>query len=242
MLASGLTTLYTIFLSMWMQLSQQMTRRIADHIARTWARRILNIVETKLEIRGQMPILKPNHCYMIMSNHNSLYDIPLIFASCPGSIRMLAKKELYQIPLFGWLLKYNEFVKIDRKNHEQAIKDLQNAETAMRSGIILWASPEGTRSKTDELLPFKKGIFTVALDTKATIIPVGIHGAHTLLPAKTWHFRPGTKIVVTIGEPIEIPVGTAPAPTKEQLRDQVRHSIAHLIQTGKKDESKSPPK
>ena len=145
----------------------------------------------------------PGRAYMIMSNHSSLYDIPLIFESLPGSVRMLAKKELYKIPLFGFALETNDFVSIDRHNRHQAHKDLQQARKKMEEGIILWAAPEGTRSLTGALQPFKKGIFHLAMETEAIIIPVGIRGIHEVLPAKTLHFTPHQTVSVHIGAPID---------------------------------------
>jgi len=137
-----------------------------------------------------------------MSNHASLYDIPIILASLPGSIRMIAKRELSYIPYFGTSLKHSEFIFIDRKNRLKAIEDLKIAKRNMLNGIVVWAAPEGTRSRNGVLGPFKKGIFKLAQEIDAIIIPVVIIGSRQLLPAKTWQFHPGQHIIVRIGAPI----------------------------------------
>lgn len=211
--------------------TQRMTREKADHLTRKFGKNLLDIVQVKRHFFFETPIeFEPNRCYMIMSNHNSLYDIPLMFEAFQASVRMLAKKELYKIPLFGLTLKTNEFLCIDRQNKIQAIADLEKAKEKMKSGIILWVAPEGTRSSTGELLPFKKGVFHLALDTKATIIPVGINSTHRVLPAKTWNFSPNEIVNVHVGEPID----TSNYTEKERhiLMELVRSNISELVKKG----------
>ena len=181
-----------------------MTRAKADIITRLWATRMLNVVKIKRHIVQTQPLqFLPNRAYLLMSNHSSLYDIPLIFESIPGSVRMIAKKELYRIPLFGFALRTNEFVCIDRKNRQQSAIDLQEARRKMENGIILWAAPEGTRTRTGQLQAFKKGIFMMALETNAIVIPIGIRGVYDVLPPDTFDFKLNQSVSVHIGEPID---------------------------------------
>jgi len=138
-----------------------------------------------------------------MVNHRSHYDIPLSFVSLPGSIRMLTKNELFKIPIWGKGMKAAEFISIDRKNLEQALKDLDEARRLMLSGIVLWVAPEGSRSRTGKLGEFKKGGFMLALQTGAIIIPVGIKGSETILPPDSLDFYLNRKVDITIGEPLD---------------------------------------
>ena len=138
-----------------------------------------------------------------MSNHSSLYDIPLMFVTLPGSIRMLTKKELFRIPVWGKGMKDGEFISIDRDNRRQAFRDLEEAKKKLESGVTLWVAPEGTRSRTGKIGPFKKGGFMLAMKTGATIVPVGIRGSFEVLPAKTSCFELGRKAEIHIGTPIE---------------------------------------
>ena len=159
--------------------------------------------------------------------HWIVYDIPASFVALPGSIRMLAKKELFGIPIFGAAIRAAEFPSVDRHNRHQAVKDLEQARRMMESGIVLWAAPEGTRSKDGQLLPFKKGCFHLALDTNAIIVPIVFRGIHEVLPARTWRFNLGLPVQLHIGAPID-----ASRFSPEQLPElmaQTRQSMQALL-------------
>ena len=179
-------------------------RETGDQRLRWWSEKLLAYVKLRCRVvnpdQVQIPPGKP---VILMSNHSSLYDIPLVFQALPGSIRMLTKKELFRVPIWGRGLKAGEFVSIDRKDHAQAMKDLAAAREKMSSGIVLWVAPEGTRSRDGRLGGFKKGAFMLALETGATIVPIGIRGAREVLPAKTSRFVLGREAEVRIGTPIE---------------------------------------
>ncbi|MFA6038507.1 MAG: lysophospholipid acyltransferase family protein [Legionellales bacterium] len=202
MLRTLVQTIATLTSFWWVKFTGNATRIKTDTIIKNWARALLQIVNVKPQVIGKLPVYKTHQPYIIMSNHASLYDIPIILDTLPGSIRMIAKKELSYIPYFGTSLKNSEFIFIDRKNRQQAILDLQKAKAKMLDGIIIWAAPEGTRSREGQLGVFKKGIFKLAKETDAIIIPVSIKGARQLLPPKTWRFNPGQAVFVHIGEPI----------------------------------------
>lgn len=232
MLATGVVILNTAVKSIVRVKLKRMTRVIADSYIFEWSRRMLRVVDIKIsKVEFACPIIyQAQRCYIIMSNHASHYDIPIIFQTLPGSIRMLAKKELFKIPLFGRMLRENEFPSVDRENRRQAIKDLEVAETIMRSGIVLWIAPEGTRSKhPDHLGPFKKGGFILALKSQAIIIPVGIRGSAKILPSHTWDFSPGEEVEVHVGEPIE----SANFADKDQLLEYVEDQISLLANVPK---------
>lgn len=165
---------------------------------------------------------------IVMCNHASLYDIPLSSMAVPGSIRMLAKKELFKIPIFGQGMRAAEFPLIDRFNREQAIKNMQMVKDLMNSGIIVWMAPEGTRSKTGELGKFKKGGFITAIQTNALIIPLGIVGSNKVMPAKTWHLNLHQQVTINIGQPID--ASEYSIDTRNQLTEKVHESIKSLIE------------
>lgn len=160
-------------------------RSYADRLFRWWALKLLQTVRLNYTVHNPHGVcLKPNTPYIVMSNHRSHYDIPLIVMAIPGSIRMLTKKELFKVPIWGPALRVAEFVSIDRHNLEQAKKDLKRARESMESGIVLWIAPEGTRSRTGRLGAFKKGGFIMAIEAGATILPVGIRGSEKILPLR----------------------------------------------------------
>jgi 1-acyl-sn-glycerol-3-phosphate acyltransferase len=198
-----------------------------EKLLRWWAGKLLEFIRIHYTVSDpNHTAIEPGKRYIIMSNHRSLYDIPLIIMSLPGSIRMLTKKELFKVPLWGRGMAAGEFISIDRHNIEQAKIDLAKARAKMESGIVLWIAPEGTRSRTGRMGPFKKGGFIMAIESGATIIPVGIQGSQTVLPAKTWDFYLDQKVQVYIGAPIEASRYTLEQ--KDQLLAEVRSAIAKL--------------
>jgi 1-acyl-sn-glycerol-3-phosphate acyltransferase len=232
MLATGAVVLNTAVKSIVRVRLNRMTRSTADMYIAEWARRMLKVVDLKINpIEFAQPInYQAQRCYIIMSNHSSHYDIPIIFQTLPGSIRMMAKKELFKIPLFGRMLRENEFPSIDRENRKQAIKDLEVAEKIMRSGIVLWVAPEGTRSRHPSYLgTFKKGGFILALKSQAVIIPVGIRGSANILPSHTWNFSSGETVEVHVGNPID----TTRFTDKDQLLEYVENEISALAHVPK---------
>lgn len=202
-----------------------------NEIITDWARSLLKIIDLKYEVIDTHHIqFSENTPYIFMSNHLSLYDIPLLLVSLPGTVRMVAKKELFKVPLWGDAMQQSDFVSIDRENGAQAVKDLEVAATKMKQGIRLWIAPEGTRSRDGQLQAFKKGAFNLAIQTGATIIPVIIIGTDQLLPAKTLQFNLGEKVYVHLGEPIDAKQYTLR--DRMKLLQRVREAIAAPLHKG----------
>lgn len=200
-LAAWLTALCA-FKVLWWSMCRQLSRERVDNMLRAWAKRMFAVVRAHYQVHFETPlVLEPGKRYIIMCNHTSHFDIPMVYAALPGSIRMLAKKELFSIPFFGAAMRRAEFVSIDRGNRDQARADLDQAKQRMAAGIVLWVAPEGTRSQDGRLLPFKQGGFHLAIHTGALIIPVGIRGLHELLPAK--------KLWLTLGQQVSVRVGAS---------------------------------
>lgn len=162
----------------------------------------INYIYKNWQVLEELPKNKP---IIIMSNHSSLYDIPIILHCMPESIsiRMLAKKELLKYPIFGKGMQKLGFPVVDRQNHKQAMVDLEHTKQLMQSGIVLWAAPEGTRSKDGSLLPFKKGVFIMAIEMGALIVPMSIKGANKVLPAKSYNYSINETVELTAGKPID---------------------------------------
>lgn len=180
-------------------------RQWVDTIIHQWVDALLQKVRVHYRVVNPHNTQPPSgKATILMCNHSSAYDIPLAFKAFPKhSIRMLAKKELSKIPLFGKGMAAAEFPFIDRKNRYQAIKDLQYVRELMESGIVIWVSPEGTRSKDGQLAPFKKGAFITAIQAHATIIPIGIRGAFDILPARSFSINLDQNAEIHIGKPID---------------------------------------
>jgi 1-acyl-sn-glycerol-3-phosphate acyltransferase len=202
-------------------------RSDGDARLRWWSRRLLELVELDsriIDAERFMPAAgKPT---ILMSNHQSLYDIPLILATLPGSIRMLTKKELFRVPIWGRGMKAGEFVSIDRKDHRQALRDLGEARRKMEDGILLWIAPEGTRSRDGRLGDFKKGGFMLAIETGARIFPIGIRGTRDILPAHGLRLRLGCSAELRIGHAID--AARYAVENREELMAEVERRICDL--------------
>ncbi len=202
-------------------------REFGDKWLKWWAGKLVGAVRIRYKLIDPLDTkIEPGKRYIIMSNHRSHYDIPLMNLTMPGSVRMLTKKEFFKVPLWGRGLVAGEFISIDRSDFEQAKKDLAAARAKMESGVVLWIAPEGTRSRTGRLGPFKKGGFVMAVESGATIIPVGVQGTENVLKPKTSEFFLDKDVTITIGTPIEASRYTME--DKDQLIDEVRASIAEL--------------
>lgn len=215
--------------SVIMRLLNKINRQWIDNTLRIWTKRILHLVKVNpVVINSHHTKPQPGQPTIIMCNHSSLYDIPLSMFAFPNeSIRMLAKKELSRIPIVGKGMTAAEFPFVDRKNRHQAIKDLQAIKGLLASGIVMWIAPEGTRSKDGKLNTFKKGGFITAIETKATIIPIGIRGANKILPARTLQFNLGEKAEIHIGEAIDASAYTLE--NKDELIQRVHQAMLDLV-------------
>ena len=219
------STLSICLLVFYLRLTRTYNREYADNVLRWWSGVLLRAVGASWVVSNPHRVtIKPGRPHIIMVNHLSYYDIPLSFVSLPGSIRMLTKKELFKIPIWGKGMEAAEFISIDRHNLEQSLKDLDEARKIMQSGIVLWVAPEGTRSRSGKLGDFKKGGFMLALQTGAVIIPVGIRGSDAILPPDTFDFVLGREIQVNIGEPVDTSL------YKTGQRDELMRNIRHAIE------------
>lgn len=199
----------------------------ADKVLRWWSRVLLKATGAAWEVVNPLGVTVPRgRPCIVMSNHRSHYDIPLIFVSLEGSIRMLTKKELFRIPVWGKAMREAEFLSIDRSNHEQALRDLKEARLKMEDGIVLWVAPEGTRTRTGRLGPFKKGGFVLALELGAVIIPVGIRGSEEIHRPNSGDIHLNRRVWVHIGAPFD--ASTYSMEERDRLMEDVRKAILIL--------------
>lgn len=176
--------------------------RVANTRLSSWAKALLTQANVELDVRGVEEIQK-GASYVIMSNHTSLYDIPVLFHALPLDFRMAAKSELFRVPIWGRAMRAAGFVRIDRARGAEARVELQKrARELARAQLSLWIAPEGTRSPTGALLPFKSGGFHLAAELGFPILPVRIDGTRELLGKRSLSIRSNTMVHVTIHPPI----------------------------------------
>lgn len=211
-------------------LGKKIDRQWVDNTIHRWVKRILHLVRMKCVVFNPHNVFpQAGKATIIMCNHSSLYDIPISFMAFPKhSIRMLAKREMSRYPIVGKGMTAAEFPFIDRKNRHQAMRDLVEVRQLLESGIVMWIAPEGTRSKTGKVASFKKGAFITAIEAQATIIPIGIRGANTVLPARTHAFHIHQTAEVHIGQPIDAAQYTLQ--NKSELIDKTFQAIKQLVE------------
>jgi 1-acyl-sn-glycerol-3-phosphate acyltransferase len=164
--------------------------------------------------------LEPGRAYLFMSNHCSNLDPPIIVPLLQRRIAVIAKKELFRIPLFGYAMRKGSFVAVDRSDRRSAVESVGGAVQVLQSGLGMMVFPEGTRSRDGRLLPFKKGPFYLATDAGVPVVPITIVGSHAAWPKGSMRLRAG-KIVVHFHRPID-PHQFA---SKEELIAAVRAAI-----------------
>lgn len=206
------------------------TRTWVDVALHKWVNRVLKLIDLKCVVYNPHNVLPiPGQANILMCNHTSIYDIPISFKAFPHhSIRMLAKRELINMPIMGKGMEAAQFPFIDRKNRHQAVKDLAYARELMQSGILMWIAPEGTRTKNGKLAPFKKGAFVTAIEAKANIIPIAIKGAYDLLPAGTLNFKRHQTVEIHIGKPVD--ASTYSVKERDELVKIVYDSIKEMAE------------
>ena len=174
---------------------------LVDRVARAWGRAWCWAAGVKLVVEG-LEHIDPKSSYVIVSNHQSAFDIFAHFAALPVPIRFLAKTELFKIPLFGLAMRRIGMVEVDRgagRAAHQAIN--RSAKRTMARGWSLMIYPEGTRPRDGVMLPFKKGAFSIARNVRAPVVPTAIIGSRAVWKPKTKLIRSG-QITVKIMPPI----------------------------------------
>ena len=196
---------------------------VARHI---WTPFILFILGAKMTVRG-LENIDPKKNYIILANHTSNLDIPMLNAGLPITFYYVAKKELQKIPFLGWIMTVAGIIFIDRGNKMRAIKSMRKAGAKIKNGKSVMIFPEGTFDGSNGLLPFKKGAFHLAMHADSDILPVAIVNAEEVWPEHTNLGLKSGKVELRIGKVI-----STKNLTKEGINDIVlktRESIEELL-------------
>jgi len=170
--------------------------------ARGWARTILAFSGISVRVlHGER--FHPGKSVVLVSNHESFADILVLLARLPMQTRFLAKRGVFRVPILGWSIRAAGFVPVDRGDRVASLATVEAALARLEKGRSLVVFPEETRTRTGELLAFKKGAALLALRSGLPIQPIGIAGTRRILPRGTWNMMPG-RVVVAIGEPISV--------------------------------------
>ncbi len=187
-----------------------------------WARFNSYITPMRVTVLGRQNI-KKGQSYVIVSNHQSSYDIFVLYGWLGIDIKWVMKKELRKVPVFGFAGKMGGNIYIDRSSPKAANASLEAAKKKLVEGTSVVILPEGTRSKTGEIGPFKKGAFSLATDLGIPILPVSISGTRSILPPGTTRLFPG-RAVMEIHRPVSVSLKDRDKidDTVEQIRDIIK--------------------
>jgi 1-acyl-sn-glycerol-3-phosphate acyltransferase len=194
-------------------------------LAQWWSRTICRLSGVRITVHTKVA-LDPGRSYVFMANHLSTVDIWALYVALPIPVRMIAKKQLAAIPLFGWAMWAGRFIFIDRHNALAARRSIERAGRRIREGASVLLFPEGTRSRDGALGAFKKGGFHLAIDAGAPIVPVALRGTRELMPRGSLLLRPG-QVTVTIGEPI--PTEDLAPEDRNALLERVHATISQML-------------
>lgn len=204
--------------------------RIFHVFAKSWVWTVLFFAGAKVRRISGLENIDRKRSYVFVANHQSLFDIPLLFHALPHSIVMTPKKELFRIPFMGWAIKAAGFIEIDRSRPELARERLRKAAQRLKGKrISVLMFPEGTRSATGEIKPFKKGAFHVAFDLDVAMVPVSVHGTRAIASKGSLRIRPGD-VRVHVGEPVELQGDSPEERTRvmNELRTRVLAGVEEL--------------
>src|SRR3954470_10795492 len=187
------------------------------------ARAGVRLAGVKVEIRG-LDRFDNQGTYIYMCNHVSNIDPPIVIPAIPKRTSVLVKKEVFRIPVLATAMRMGQLVPVDRTDRESAINSLKKGKEVLDLGVNMTVFPEGTRSQTGELLPFKKGPFYMALEAGVPIVPMTIMGTAAIWPKGSRTIKPGTATLV-----FHSPIDPKQFPEREALMDAVRASIGSVM-------------
>lgn len=208
--------IFAIFISLFSR-----TGNLPHIIGRFWGKSILWVSGIKVNVKGLSNLDFPGPC-VFMCNHQSNFDILVLFAELPAQFRWIAKAELFKIPLFGSAMRGAGYVSIDRKNRASAIKSITVAAEKIRNGVCVMIFPEGTRSPDGKIGNFKKGGFYLARDAGVPIVPVVINGTWSIMSKDSLKITPGN-VQLSILPPIDTSVYA------DDNRDEFISNVKNII-------------
>ncbi len=202
--------------------------RLVHWFARWWGRTLMWVAGVPVRLDGLDHIPGGQPCVLV-ANHASAADIPILFGSLPIQFRIIAKESLFRIPVLGWCMRLAGYISINRTNPKQAMRSLRKASRQIREGFPAVVFPEGTRSRTGALQPFKTGAFLLAIESRVPVVPVGISGSFDILVRGSARIQPDARVAVRIGAPIET---DAYSPKdRRKLAERARTAVEDCLRT-----------
>jgi 1-acyl-sn-glycerol-3-phosphate acyltransferase len=195
--------------------------------ARLWARLGLALGGITVTLAGSEHL--PDGPVIFMSNHQSNFDILALLAAMPRQIHWIAKKELFEIPVFGPSMRRGGYIPLDRGDGRKALQSMDEAATTIHQGKSVVLFPEGTRSTDGNLLPFKRGGFILARKADVPVIPVTINGSGRINPANQIKLHSGN-IRITLHPPVAAPPELRRSEAETWMMENVRGRIESVLE------------
>ena len=222
-------TVYTIVLGTASILSSLFDRRgyFAHRCARGWSWLILKTTGVRVRVEG-LDRVAPGANYIFVSNHQSIYDTPVIFWSLPYQLRIIAKESLATFPVLGWHLKRGKHLFVDRRNPDRAGIFERRRALVSEASLIVYA--EGTRSRDGHVAKFKAGSFLLAIEAQLPIVPVAVIGTRAVMPKGRLRTEPaGVRVIVH--DPIRPPaIETPTVHDARELAERVRAIVSATVE------------
>ncbi len=194
-------SVYTVVLGAASIVSSLFDRRghFAHRCARAWSWLILKTTGVRVTVEGLDRIV-PGTTYVFVSNHQSIYDTPVLFASLPYQLRIIAKASLARFPVLGWHLKRGRHLFVNRK-HPDREGILGRWRSLVSEGLSLMIFAEGTRSSNGHVARFKAGSFLLAIEAGLPVVPVAVIGTRAVMPKGRLRTEPA-QVTLVIHDPI----------------------------------------
>jgi 1-acyl-sn-glycerol-3-phosphate acyltransferase len=199
--------------------------RRVDGLLHYWGRRCMQLTGTRVRVEG-LEHVPQGPCIMV-ANHQSHFDVPLLFAHIRKHVRFIAKRELFRIPVFGQALRLSGNVEVDRRGGQSDRDTLGRAIPVVQAGTTILFFPEGTRSQDGALRPFKKGASVLALLAQVPVLPLAVAGTRHILPKSSRTVRHGCPVGLVVGRPI--PTEGLTLEARDALTQQCHTTVASLL-------------
>jgi 1-acyl-sn-glycerol-3-phosphate acyltransferase len=205
--------------------------RTQHRVARAWARMLLRIAGARVRVEG-LDRIAPGSSYVIVANHLSFMDIPVILAHMPVEIRFLAKRSLFKVAFIGTHLRRAGHLPVEREEARASLKTMTEAGQIVRDrGISVLIFPEGGRSP-NQMRKFREGAAYISIKAGVPAVPVGLDGTRQILPMGSIHVKPG-QVALRIGDPI--PVDALKIHDRHALTEELQRRVAELAGAAYRD-------
>ncbi|MFA9399231.1 MAG: lysophospholipid acyltransferase family protein [Clostridiaceae bacterium] len=183
-----------------------------------WSNFLIKLLKINIEMQGMENI--PDETFLLVSNHQSDFDIPIVMSSLNKTLGFVAKKEMESIPFISYWMKQIECIFMDRSDIRKAVKSINEGVDKLKNGKSMSIFPEGTRSRGDKMGEFKKGSLKLAMKSNVPILPLSIDGSYKIMESNHgWMLKSSVNVKVKIMEPIYM----------DNLNKEDKNNIAEIV-------------